>query len=91
MFPKKWLEKYKNISFPFNPDKRYHEEFEGFNTEYESGTLPNGGVKQADVVLLNYPLMWDMPDDVKKNDLELYENITDPNGPAMTWSIFTIK
>ena len=91
LVPQQWLEKYKNISFPYNPDKRYHEEFEGFDAEYESGTLPNGGVKQADVVLLNYPLMWDMPDDVKRNDLELYEGITDANGPAMTWSIFTIK
>ena len=91
LVPQQRLEKYKNISFLFNPDKRYHEEFEGFDAEYESGTLPNGGVKQADVVLLNYPLMWDMPDDVKRNDLELYEGITDANGPAMTWSIFAIK
>ena len=91
LVPQQWLEQYKNISFPYNPDKRYHEEFEGFDAEYEFGTLPNGGVKQADVVLLNYPLMWDMPDDVKRNDLELYEGITDANGPAMTWSIFTVK
>ena len=89
--PQKWLEKYKNISFPFNVEKRYHEEFEGFDSEYESGSLPSNGVKQADVVLLNYPLMWNMPDDVKRNDLELYEEITDVFGPAMTWSIFAIK
>ena len=52
LVPEEWLEMYKNIAFPFNPDKRYHEEFEGFDAQYESGTLPNGGVKQADVVLL---------------------------------------
>ena len=29
------------------------------DAQYESGTLPNGGVKQADVVLLNFPfLIW---------------------------------
>lgn len=30
-----------------------------------------------------------MPDDVKRNDLELYEPITNPDGPAMTWSVFS--
>ncbi len=31
-----------------------------------------------------------MPDDVRRNDLELYEPITTTGGPAMTWSIFAI-
>lgn len=26
-----------------------------------------------------------MPLEVRKNDLEVYEPVTDPNGPAMTW------
>ena len=55
------------------------------------GTLDPRGIKQADVVLLSFPLLWNMPDDVRRNDLELYEPITNPNGPAMTWSIFAIK
>ena len=57
--------------------------------ELNSGELTK--VKQADVVLLNYPLLWKMPEDVLINDLNLYEDITDEYGPAMTWSIFAIK
>lgn len=42
-------------------------------------------VKQADTVMLGYPLGFQMPLEVRKNDLEVYEPVTDPNGPAMTW------
>lgn len=42
-------------------------------------------VKQADTVMLGYPLGLQMPLEVRKNDLEVYEPVTDPNGPAMTW------
>jgi len=51
----------------------------------------NDPVKIADAILLGYPLQWKMPDDVRKNDLELYESITMSDGPAMTWSMYTIK
>lgn len=54
------------------------------------GTVIPQMVKQADVVLLNYPYLLNMPEDVRKNDLEIYEQITDPFGPAMTWGIFCI-
>ncbi len=47
-------------------------------------------MKQADVVLLGFPLQLDMSADVRENDLVLYENITNPDGPAMTWSMFAI-
>jgi len=42
-------------------------------------------VKQADTVMLGYPLGLTMPTEVRRNDLEAYEPVTDPNGPAMTW------
>lgn len=35
--------------------------------------------------MLGYPLGFQMPLEVRKNDLEVYEPVTDPNGPAMTW------
>lgn len=35
--------------------------------------------------MLGYPLGLQMPLEVRKNDLEVYEPVTDPNGPAMTW------
>lgn len=34
-------------------------------------------VKQADVILLGFPLMMSMPEDVRKNDLRIYENVID--------------
>lgn len=42
-------------------------------------------VKQADAVLLGFPLLYPMDSEVRRNDLEIYEPITDPTGPAMTW------
>jgi hypothetical protein len=55
----------------------------------ESDTSDTRGVKQADVVMLGFPLLWSMPDDVRQNDLIHYETVTNPNGPAMTWGIFS--
>ena len=73
------------------PSPDYLIQLQGFDDEYETGTLDPRGIKQADVVLLGYPLMWDMPPDVRRNDLELYEPIMNPEGPAMTWGIYAIK
>lgn len=42
-------------------------------------------MKQADVVLLGFPLMHPMSSEVRRNDLEMYEPITEMDGPAMTW------
>lgn len=42
-------------------------------------------VKQADTVMLGYPLGLQMSSQIRRNDLEAYEPVTDPNGPAMTW------
>ncbi len=42
-------------------------------------------MKQADVVLLGYPLMLNMTAEVRANDATYYLAKTDPNGPAMTW------
>ena len=47
-------------------------------------------VKQADVVLIGYPLNLETNQETRKNDLELYEKVTTTNGPAMTWSIFCV-
>ncbi|XP_039391617.1 protein-glucosylgalactosylhydroxylysine glucosidase isoform X2 [Mauremys reevesii] len=47
-------------------------------------------VKQADVVLLGYPMMYPMSPEVRRNDLEMYEPVTELDGPAMTWSMFAV-
>jgi trehalose/maltose hydrolase-like predicted phosphorylase len=52
--------------------------------------LENTTIKQADVVLLGFPLMWPMSDEVRRNDLLVYEPLTRPDGPAMTWSMHSI-
>lgn len=49
-------------------------------------------VKQADVVLLTYPLDFgqDYTAEDKLLDLDYYANKQSPNGPAMTYSVFAI-
>ncbi len=50
-------------------------------------------VKQADVVLLGYPLEFSGPTfntTTRYNDLMYYGNRTDPDGPAMTWAMYCI-
>ncbi|KAK0042299.1 acid trehalase-like protein 1 isoform X1 [Biomphalaria pfeifferi] len=60
----------------------FHPEFQGFSTYRHRP-------KQADVVLLGYPLMVDMKLSTRKNDLMIYEEITS-TGPAMTWGMFLL-
>ncbi|KAJ8332181.1 hypothetical protein SKAU_G00428310 [Synaphobranchus kaupii] len=80
--PPEWQEVAEKIKIPFDPEVNYHPEFDG----YKKG----GPVKQADAVLLGYPLGLPMSPEVRRNDLELYEAVTDPRGPAMTWGMFAV-
>ncbi|KAF9885559.1 hypothetical protein FE257_012765 [Aspergillus nanangensis] len=62
----------------------------GVTLEYTSmnGTAV---VKQADVVLVTYPLVYDnYTGQNALNDLDYYANKQSPDGPAMTWAIFSI-
>ncbi|EGD75513.1 hypothetical protein PTSG_06584 [Salpingoeca rosetta] len=70
-----------NLVILFDDSQQYHPEFKGYN-----GSV----VKQADVILLGYPLGYNMTAKVRKNDLNFYAIVTDPRGPAMTWSMFAI-
>ena len=47
-------------------------------------------IGQADTILLTYPLNWNMSRDIMRNDLQIYEQVTDDRTPAMTWSFFTV-
>lgn len=42
-------------------------------------------MKQADVVLLGYPVPFPLSPQVRRQNLEMYEAVTSPQGPAMTW------
>ncbi|XP_029009026.1 protein-glucosylgalactosylhydroxylysine glucosidase [Betta splendens] len=80
--PKEWKEVAQQIMIPFDEESQYHPEFDGYNKGQP--------VKQADTVMLGYPLGLTMSQEVRRNDLQLYEPVTDPNGPAMTWGMFAI-
>jgi trehalose/maltose hydrolase-like predicted phosphorylase len=59
-----------------------HLEYEGYDGR---------GIKQADVILLGYPLNWKgLTKQSRRADLEFYEKVTDKNGPSMTWSMHTV-
>lgn len=73
-----------NIVVPFDKDKNFHPEFDGFDLK--------SVVKQADTIMLGFPLQLPgMSPIVQKNDLDVYMNLTDSEGPAMTWSMFAIN
>jgi len=79
--PSNWTNIAGQIKIPFDSQKQIHPEYDGY-----SGQV----IKQADVVLLGFPLMYEMKNSVRKNDLLYYTPLTDPNGPAMTWSMYAI-
>lgn len=74
---------------PDRPDLKggYHPEYDGFPNTL---TL-HQKVKQADVVMLSYPLGVQMSKEVLANDLSFYEGATSSTGPAMTWAMFAIN
>ncbi|XP_069909684.1 protein-glucosylgalactosylhydroxylysine glucosidase isoform X3 [Oryctolagus cuniculus] len=75
--PDQWLEVADEIKVPFDPERNFHPEFDGYE--------PGEEVKQADVVLLGYPVPFPLPPDVRRRNLEIYEAATSSQGPAMTW------
>lgn len=81
--PPQWEATAETLYVPFDAARRYHPEYDGYDASIK--------VKQADAVLLGYPLNVSMPHDVKTNDLAVYESTTDPNGPAMTWAMYSME
>jgi len=79
--PPEWVTIANNLKIPFDQQKQIHPEFDGYAGQQ---------IKQADVVLLGFPLMYTMPESVRYNDLVYYSGRTDPGGPAMTWSMHAI-
>ena len=70
-----------DLNILFDETLQIHPEYSGY---------PNDIIKQADVVLLSYPLGMKMTDEIRKNDLDFYSERTDPHGPAMTWGMHSI-
>jgi len=82
--PDEYVQKAMYLNLPFDNVKRLHYQHQGFNPATDAP------IKQADTVLLNYPLNWNYSVDIMKNDLEFYELLITDRTPAMTWSWFTI-
>lgn len=68
-------------SIPFDAVRQRHLEYDGYN---------GSTIKQADVVLMTYPLHYPMPTQVALNDIDYYVPRTRANGPAMTDAIHSI-
>ncbi|XP_068964070.1 protein-glucosylgalactosylhydroxylysine glucosidase isoform X2 [Petaurus breviceps papuanus] len=80
--PEQWAKVAEKIKVPFDPERNYHPEFDGYE--------PGETVKQADVVLLGYPVPYPLSPDIRRKNLEIYEAVTSSEGPAMTWSMFAV-
>lgn len=72
----------KALTEVFDKLRDFHPQYSG----YTIGTM----IKQADVVLLGYPLEFPMNESTKANNLGYYSLVTRSDGPAMTWAIHTI-
>jgi trehalose/maltose hydrolase-like predicted phosphorylase len=68
-------------TIPFDSTQNIYDEYDGYNGEQ---------VKQADVVMLTYPIDFAMASGVGLNDLNYYAPRTDLQGPAMTDAIHSI-
>ena len=72
---KKWIDVQENMYIPFDKIRQIHPEYDG----YEGTT----NVKQADTILLNFPLQFQYRNNqILENDLLYYMNRTDPTGPV---------
>ncbi|KAH9490328.1 hypothetical protein Btru_034976 [Bulinus truncatus] len=77
-----WANISRRLRILYDAELDFHPEFEGFS-------IHDHRAKQADVVLLGFPLMVEMKESTRRNDLAIYEQIT-AAGPAMTWSMFLL-
>ena len=68
-------------TMPFDSNLNIYDEYDGYNGVQ---------VKQADVVMLTYPINFPMASGVGLNDLNYYAPRTDLQGPAMTDAIHSI-
>jgi len=80
--PTEWDAIASKLKIPFDDTLQVHLEYDGYK-----GDL----IKQADVILLGYPLMYPMSPTIRKNDLVYYSARTDiKNGPAMTFGMSAV-
>ncbi|MEV7192172.1 glycosyl hydrolase family 65 protein [Streptomyces sp. NPDC093510] len=79
--PAEWKAVADRIRIPYDERRKVFQQYDG----YDGSTI-----KQADTVLLMYPLEWKMPEGAAAATLDYYAERTDPDGPAMTDSVHAI-
>src|SRR5215213_3005497 len=79
--PPQWTVIADHLRMPFDGQNQVFRQYDGYQ-----GTQ----IKQADTVLLLYPLEWPMSTQVAANTLDYYAPRTDPDGPAMTDAIHAV-
>lgn len=83
--PARWTLVREHLVRPkIDPQREIHLQYKGFDPAHPKV------LKQADVVLLAYPMEYPMPARIAVNDLKFYSAITDPLGPSMTNSVQAI-
>jgi len=76
-----WQRMANALQIPYDPDRGVHPEYAGYRGQK---------IRQADVVLLGFPLDMQMEPATRRADLTYYAQRTDPHGPAMTWAMHAI-
>ncbi|GAA5019426.1 glycosyl hydrolase family 65 protein [Streptomyces siamensis] len=76
-----WAEVAGRLRMPYDPARKIFLQYAGYD---------GSRIKQADTVLLIYPLEWPMPEGAASATLDHYTARTDPDGPAMTDSVHAI-
>ncbi|MGW1410572.1 discoidin domain-containing protein [Streptomyces sp. NPDC002403] len=79
--PPEWARVADGLRIPYDPARKIFLQYAG----YDGSTI-----KQADTVLLIYPLEWPMEPGAAASTLNYYAARTDPDGPAMTDSVHAI-
>ncbi|MFD4335647.1 discoidin domain-containing protein [Streptomyces anulatus] len=79
--PAAWNKVADKLRIPYDAEKKVFLQYAGYN---------GSTIKQADTVLLTYPLEWPMEPGAAAATLDYYAARTDPDGPAMTDSVHAI-
>ncbi|GHG78729.1 discoidin domain-containing protein [Streptomyces griseocarneus] len=79
--PGEWTAIADRVRIPYDAQRKVFQQYDGYK---------GSKIKQADTVLLMYPLEWPMPTGAAAGTLDYYAQRTDPDGPAMTDSVHAI-
>jgi trehalose/maltose hydrolase-like predicted phosphorylase len=79
--PASWTEIADHLRMPFDATNEVFRQYDGY-----AGSV----IKQADTVLLIYPMEWKMSQTAAAHTLDYYAERTDPDGPAMTDAIHAV-